>query len=377
VRRATDVLTPRVHLLIDTLGVGGAEVHLAEFARIDGIELTVGCLKDTGSDHVVERLRARGIEPRCVAIPAHLGPAAFLRVRRHLAEVHPALVHTHLGYADLLGGPAARSLRIPSVTTIHSHAPPATTRERVRARMTTIARRATADRVIAVSRSARDAYLASAGRDPTRVVVLHNGIGERPRPGSGAGVRRELGLEADDLVVATVSSLRPEKAHDVSVATAALLLPHFPALRLLVVGDGPLRSQIQRAAAALGDRVVVAGYRRDVMAALDAADVLLHPSRHDTLPTAILEAMACSVPVVATNVGGIGELVVDGITGSLVPCPPVAGEVAAAVARLLGDHGLRRRMGTAGRERFEAEFSIDRWVRRMRALYLSVLDGAR
>ena len=370
------MLTPRVHLLVDTLGVGGAEVLLTQYARLGGVEISVACLKATGAGHVAERLRASGIEPRCVGIPPHLGPSAFLRVRRHLAVVRPELVHTHLSYADLLGGPAARSLGIPTVATLHSYAPPSTPRDRMRARMTDIARRTAAARVIAVSRSARDAYLAT-GCDPRRVVVLHNGVGERPRPGSGAGVRRELGLARDDLVVAMLSSLRPEKAHDVALGAVALLLPRFPDLRLLVVGDGPLRAQVERSAAPLGDRAVLAGYRPDAMAALDAADVLLHPSRRDTLPTAILEAMACSLPVLATDVGGVGELVVDGETGSLVAPPPDAPRVAGALGRLLDDPGLRRRMGAAGRARYEAEFSVDRWARRMRDLYLSVLDGAR
>jgi glycosyltransferase involved in cell wall biosynthesis len=365
----------RVHLLIDTLGVGGAEILLTEFARIDGVELSVGSLKDVHSSHVAERLRSNGIEPRCVGIPPRLGVAAFRRVRRHLAELRPALVHTHLGYADLLGGPAARSLGIPSVTTIHSHTSAQTTRERVKLQLMAVARRASAARVIAVSESARMAYLASGADRPDRVVVLRNGIGGRPEPGSGRRVREELGLAPDDLVVAMVSSLRPEKAHDVALSTTRRLLPHFPGLRLLVVGDGALRPQIVRDAAPLGDRVVFAGYRPDVMAVLDAADVLLHPSRSDTLPTAIIEAMACSVPVVATDVGGIGELVLDGRTGKLVESPPSIAALAAALAPLLDDPGMRRVAGAAARERFDAEFTAARWARRMRELYLSVLDA--
>jgi glycosyltransferase involved in cell wall biosynthesis len=109
------------------------------------------------------------------------------------------------------------------------------------------------------------------------------------------------------------------------------------------------------------------------MAFLDATDVLLHPSRSDTLPTAVIEAMACSVPVVATNVGGIGELVEHGSTGTLVTPPPTAAAFAAALAPLLGDPGRRRRAGAAARARFEAEFTADRWARRMREIYLSVL----
>jgi glycosyltransferase involved in cell wall biosynthesis len=362
----------RVHALIDSLAVGGAEVLLAEFAHIDGVTLTVGALHDAGPTPVAARLRAAGVEPVCVGIPPHLGLTAFRRVRRHLAGVHPDLVHTHLGYADLLGGPAARSLGIPCVSTVHSVARAATARARVLERMTAVARGASATRVIAVSESARTVYLAGRRDRDDRVVVVPNGIGGRPERGTGARVRRELGLATDDLVVVTVSSLRPEKAHDVAVATARRLLPAFPSLRLVVVGDGPLRARVERDAAPLGDRVVLAGYRPDVMAVLDAADVLLHPSRADTLPTAVIEALACSVPVVATRVDGIAEIVADG-AGALVAPPPTAAAFATALAPLLADEALRRRAGAAGRARFEAAFTADRWARRMRDVYVSVL----
>ena len=365
--------TPRPSIRTCTLTVGGAEVLLTEFGRIEGVRLSVGALKDVGSSHVAERLRACGIEPLCVGIPPRLGVTAFRRVRRHLADVGPDLVHTHLGYADLLGGPAARSLGIPTVATIHSLARPATPRARVRQQMTTVARRTSAARVIAVSHSARLAYLALGADRPDRVLVVHNGIGGRAERGAGARVRGELGVAAGDLVLATVSSLRREKGHDVALAAVRMLLPAYPSLRLLVVGDGPLRGQVERDAGALGDRVVLAGYRPDVMAVLDAVDVLLHPSRSDALPTAVIEAMACSVPVVATDVGGIGELVEDGSTGTLVPPPPTAPSFAAALAPLLDDAGLRRRAGAAARARFEVEFTAERWARRMRAIYVSVL----
>jgi glycosyltransferase involved in cell wall biosynthesis len=368
----------RVHVLIDTLGVGGAEVLLADFAAVAapaGVELSVGYLKDVCADHAAVRLRAVGVEPRCVAIPPRLGLEAFRRVRRHLAQVRPELVHTQLGGSDLLGGPAARSLGLPTVATIHSHVPPPTTRDRVKARMMTAARSVSAARVIAVSEAARAAYLA-AGAAPQRVVVVHNGILGRAEPGAGRRVRSELGLGAHDLVAAMVSSLRPEKGHDVALDTVRALLGRFPSLRLVVAGDGPLRPWLQRAAATLGDRVVLAGYRPDILAVLDAADVLVQPSRADAFPTAILEAMAASVPVVATDVGGIGELVRDGVTGTLVAAPPSAAAFAAALAPLLRDGALRRRLGSAGRERFEQEFTAARWARRLREVYVEVLEGA-
>jgi glycosyltransferase involved in cell wall biosynthesis len=366
----------RVHALIDTLGVGGAEMVLAEFAEVaplGGIALSVGYLKEVPQSHSATRLRQAGIEPRPALIGRHLGPGAFRAVRHQLAEVRPDLVHTHLGYADLLGGPAARSLGLPVVSTLHAHAWPADARERVKLAAMALARRRAAARVVAVSDSARAAYLASGADRPEHVVVVRNGIAGTAQPGAGRALRAELGLAGDDLVVVMVSALRTEKAHDVALAAVGELLAAIPALRLLVVGDGPLRDEVQRAAAALGPRVLAPGYRGDVMAVLDAADVLLHPSRHDALPTTIIEAMAASTPVLATRVGGIPELVADGVSAVLVAAPPRPAQIAAALAGLLGDPQRRRRLAAAARARFEAEFTADRWALRMGELYRSVL----
>jgi len=369
----------RVHALIDSLGIGGAEMVLAEFAAVaplGGIELSVGYLKDVGeSARTASRLRAAGIEPRPVGISRHLGPAAFLAVRRQLAELSPEIVHTHLGYADLLGGPAARSLGIPAVCTLHSHAWEGSSRERMKMSAMRLTRRATAARVIAVSESARAAYLAIGADRPERVVVVRNGIAGTPEPDAGCALRAELGIGEAELVVAMVSRLRPEKGHDVALAAVAELLTSIPELRMLVVGDGPMRAAVQQMASALGDRVLAVGYRADVMAVLAATDVLLHPSREDALPTTIIDAMAASTPVVATRVGGIPELIADGVSGVLVPAPPVAAELAAALGALLRDPDRRRLLAAAGRERFEQEFTADRWSARMGQLYRSVLSS--
>jgi glycosyltransferase involved in cell wall biosynthesis len=370
----------RVHALIDLLDIGGAELLLAEFAAVaerGGIDLSVGYLKDVGAGHAAARLRAAGIEPHCAAIGPHLGPAALRAVRRQLAAMRPELVHTHLGYADLIGGPAAASLRLPVVSTLHAHAWPGDLRARAKLRAMTLARRVSAARVIAVSEGARAAYLTSGADRPERVVVVRNGIAGVARPGAGRRVRAELGIAPEALVVAMISSLRSEKAHDVAFAAVAQLAERFPALRLLVVGDGPLRSEVARGARPLGERALLTGHRDDVMAVLDATDVLLHPSRHDALPTTIIEAMACSVPVVATAVGGIPELVTDGVSGVLVGAPPVASALADELACLLGDPARRRALAAAARERFEREFTAAAWVRRVRAVYDAVLAARR
>jgi glycosyltransferase involved in cell wall biosynthesis len=112
------------------------------------------------------------------------------------------------------------------------------------------------------------------------------------------------------------------------------------------------------------------------MAVLDATDVLVHPSHFDAFPTTLLEAMSASVPVVATAVGGMLEIVEDGVSGVLIGPPPTAHELAAAIERLIADPGLRGRLAAAGRARYEREFEASGWARRVRGVYDDVLSRA-
>jgi glycosyltransferase involved in cell wall biosynthesis len=204
-------------------------------------------------------------------------------------------------------------------------------------------------------------------------VTVHNGIDVRVAAGAGPALRSELGLAPDDVILGMVSALRPEKSHDVAIEAVRLLRERFPAVRLLVVGDGAARQEVERLAAPLGDAVVLAGARADVMDVFDALDLCVHPSRADAFPTTLLEAMAASVPVVATAVGGIPEIVEDGVTGVLVDAPPSARRVADAVAALIRDPERRNALAAAGRARYEKLFTARPWAERTRAVYDAVL----
>ncbi len=367
----------RVHALVDTLGSGGAEFLLSDFAEVAagaGIDFSVASLKPiTSAAPAAERLRRGGLEPEAVPVTSLANPRELLRVRAHLAKVRPDVLHTHLGTADYFGGIAGWSLRIPLVTTIHADWWPENRADRVRTWLAARSRRHFADVVVAVSESARSAYL-TAGRDvPGHVVVVRNGIVDRARPGAGAGVRRELGLRSDELVVTAVSSMRPEKNFEGSIDAVGLLRDRFPQARLVIAGDGPHEDAVRRHAVGLGDAVILPGHREDVMELLDASDVLVHPSHFDAFPTTALEAMAASVPIVGTGVGGLLEIVEPGVSGVLVPPPPTAEAIADGLAPLLADAELRTRIGSAGRARYEREFDASAWVARMRALYERVL----
>ena len=370
----------RVHALVDSLRAGGAEFLLAEFAAVApeaGIELSVSSLNSiTPPAPAADRLRSRGIEPRGLGVTSMVRPRDLWRVRADLVRSQPNLVHTHLGVADFLGGIAARSLRIPSVATIHADWYPDGPADRARTWLASRARRGLAAIVLAVSDSARQAYIA-AGRDTgSHVEVLRNGIVDRARPGSGSAVRRELGLDDDELVLTSLSALRSEKGFECAIDALRLLRPRFPRARLVIAGEGPHEAAVRAHAAGMGHAVLVVGHREDSMELLDATDVVVHPSRVDAFPTTLLEAMSAGVPVVATRVGGIPEIVDDASTGLLVESPASPRSLAATLDGLLGDADLRRRLGAAGRARFERYFRAEPWVQRLRAVYDRVLADA-
>jgi glycosyltransferase involved in cell wall biosynthesis len=366
----------RVHALIDSLTLGGAEMLLVEFARVAGsaeVDLDVTSLRADPENPAAIRLREVGIEPAFVPV-ASLWRARDVRaVRRHLARAGPDLLHTHLGYADYLGCLAARTLGLAAVSTLHADYWDGGVRDRTRFRLMALARRTGARRVLAVSDAARRTYLAAGWDKPERVVTVRNGIAGRAEPGSGASVRSELGLAPDDLVVTMVSALRRGKGHAVAADAVRGLRERFPRLRLVIVGDGESRAEVERLVAPLGEAAILTGYRADVMRILDATDVLLQPSETEAFPTSVVEAMAAAVPVVASAVGGIPEAVEPGVSGALISPPPTAREVATALGALLDDDDARRRLGAGGQSRFEREFTGERWAERVRAVYDDVL----
>lgn len=356
--------------LIDHFVMGGAESQLTRFALAaegSGIRLSIACLEERDGNPAAAALAERGLAPVNLNLTGRHGPGSVRAVRRHIADVNPQVVHTHLGTSDVLGGLAARSLGIPAVSTIHAAkwGPGVGVKRRLV--------RACATRVIAVSDSARREYLRHGWAREDQIVTVHNGIDAIPDPGAGAEVRRQLGLQPDDLVVGMVSALRPEKGHDIALDVVRSLRGRFPNLRLMIVGRGALGDQIAAQAADLGDAVAMAGMRHDVMRVFDAVDVCLQPSRTDAFPTTLIEAMAASVPVLATAVEGIPEIITDGQTGVLVPAPPRAAEFAAALEALLADPDRRRLLATAARLDYERRLTTGPWVAGTRAVYDSVI----
>ena len=226
-----------------------------------------------------------------------------------------------------------------------------------------------ADVFVAVSGEDRRKMIEVEGVDPAKIRLIPNGI-PSPANGAGADVRTELGIEPGAPVLGVVCELRAQKALEVLFEAAALLLVEFPTLKVLVAGDGPERARLEEGARRLGvaDTVLFLGIRRDVPAVLAAVDVAVLSSDYEGSPLSVMEYMAAAKPVVSTRVGGVPELVQEDVHGLLVePRDPEA--LAEAVARLLRDPALAKRLGAEGRKRQQREFSLEAMVGRIEDLY--------
>ena len=230
-----------------------------------------------------------------------------------------------------------------------------------------IARRSAA--FIAVSREDRRRMIEVERIPAEAVTFVANGIDPLPA-GDGERVRRELGIDPDAPLVGAVAVLRPQKGLDVLVRAAALAARSVPDLRVVVAGEGPEREGLEALAAELGvaGRVMLVGRRSDVPDLLAAFDVAVSSSWFEGSPLAMMEYMDAGRPIAATRVGGIPDLIEDGVHGLLVE-PGDAEGLAAAIVDLLRDRGRAAEMGARARERRRAEFDLNGTVRALEELY--------
>jgi len=379
----------RVLTLLDAYRLGGAETLIAQLARVSaGAGLDLSVLSLHGPSEVNSRLAPLleqvGVTPHYLGVTRTLDVPAFRRLVRWIADAQVDVVHAHLEMSMTMGVPAGRLAGVPVVSTFHHVHRTLTGRASARERLAVeVATRGAA--TLFVSQASLDSFAERyrPGRPvPGSWRVVHNGIDVdyfAPAPGPDRpAFPADLGLEGRP-VVTVLAALRDFKGIRHAVAAWPEVVARYPEARLLLVGSGPeepaLRSQV--AAAGLTGSVVFAGMRSDVPEVLRASDVVLLPSIHgENLPTVLMEAGACGRPVVASDVGGISDIVADGETGLLVPPGSVPG-VAAAVLRLLDDPALAARMGAAGRRRVEERFDARRWAGHLREVYEEAVQSPR
>jgi glycosyltransferase involved in cell wall biosynthesis len=380
----------RIARIIGRLNVGGPARHAISLtagldpARFVTTLITGVAERDEGD--LSAEARARGVEP--VVVP-ELGPrirpgrdlVALGKLVRLLRTLRPDLVHTHTAKAGALGRVAARLAGVPTVIhTFHGHVlegyfSSSLTRlflqiERTLARIT--------DRIITVSPRVRQDLLARGIGRPEQVEVVPLGLDLArflDRPASPVGLREKLAIPSDAPLLGIVGRLVPIKDHPTLFHALALLQTHGPAPHLIIAGDGERREALKRLAQDLGlaSCIHFLGWRNDLEAILGELDVVICCSRNEGTPVALIEAMAAGVPVLSTDVGGVGDLIVHGETGWLVPSGNPSA-LARGIRELLTDAEPGAQLVPAARAAALGRHDLNGLLRRMEGLYTRVLE---
>jgi glycosyltransferase involved in cell wall biosynthesis len=295
------------------------------------------------------------------------------RLYRLMAREQIDVLHAHMPRASVPGAILARAAHVPVVVS-HEHGSwldgkvvrPFLDRNVV-ARLSTM--------MLAVSQWDRGQLIEREGIPPDRIDVLPNGI--LSPPDDGPSTLPELVVPPGTSLIGAVGRLYEVKGYDYLIRAVALLKERGLSVRCVLLGIGPAEAQLRALVAELGvgEEVRIVGRRDDVAAVTRALDVAILPSRWEGCPLAIIEYMALGAPIVASAVGGVPELIEDGVHGVLVrPRDPVA--LADGIQRLLEDRALAARLGEAAQERQRAEYSFDVAVGRLETLFLELSERA-
>lgn len=318
-------------------------------------------------------LDARYLSKLSPRIDPYADARAVAQVTRELRRLRPHIVHTHTAKGGMVGRLAART--VPRAKTIHSfhghvlhgYFSPRITKAYVSAERQ-LARRT--DRLLSVGERVREELLAAGIGRPAQHCTIAPGIAPLDLP-DRTDARAALGLSPEQGVVVILGRLTGVKRVDRALQVIKEVRKNDPDVVLLVAGGGDLEQELRIQAADLADAVRFMGWVADVGQVLSAADVILLTSDNEGMPVGLIEAAHAGVPAVATDVGGVGEVVLDGDTGFVVPIAVTA--LGTACSRLLVDSDLRGRMGDMAKRHAATQFSPSTLVRRHEDIYREVL----
>jgi len=379
-------LTPRKILhIITQLELGGAQRSTLQIlARLDRRRYAPTLISSNGplshearqipglTVHLWPTLR-RQIHPLADGV-------AFARLTSFIRREQFHLVHTHSSKAGILGRWAAHAAHGPAIVhTIHGfafHAYQTALVRRGYQQLERLTSRIT-DRLIVVSEHDRRAGLDAGIGHPSQYRLIRYGVEARRVATDGArqSVREELGITPTAPLIGTVACLKPQKAPLDFVRACRIMKRELPEAHFVLIGDGTQRPRVERwrRRFALDDSLHLLGWRRDVPRLLSALDVFVLASRWEGLPIACLEAKAAGLPIVATSVGGVPEVVANGVNGLLVP-PARPEQLASVVIDLLHHDEARNRFGEASYASLDGACSIERMVTQTEELYETLLN---
>jgi glycosyltransferase involved in cell wall biosynthesis len=347
-------------------GLGGQEVRTLDEARWTVERRWRVLLAAQPGSRLLERARAAGLETAAVCMRAPFDPRGLAGLVRLIRRERVSLVHTHSSIDAWLGGMAARLCRIPVVRTRHVSIA-------IRKGLNPVYRWL-ADRVITSGEAIRR-LVVDVGVPAERVVAIPAGVRLEAFPFGARAPETARALRLGSPVIGSVAMFRGSKGHPQLLQAFAMIREKRPTASLLLVGDGIRRTWVEQLVreAQLGEAVVFTGFRPDVPALLGTMDCFAQAStRTEGVPQALLQAFAAGVPVVASRIGGIPEVVADGLTGLLVPSES-AEALAAGIGRVLDDPEAAAQRARAARALVEARFSHVHAIDRLLGVYEELL----
>ena len=359
---------------------GGAKTHILTLLKyIDQTRFAVNliCLNDGA---LAEEARTAGIQVRVFSMASNVDMMVIHRLARFLRHQAPDLVHTHGVRANLCGRSAARLAGQKHIlTTIHSLVSLDYQTRLGNSFFSLVDRLSTpmAEHLVCVSHQLK-ASMVNQGVPAEKISVIHNGIDVTPYAelsrNDGLAARQEWYLTPEQKVVGTVGRLVPIKGYDIFLQAAAKVAAYAPDTMFLMVGDGPCEGALQLQVRELGleDRVIFAGHRNDIPRLFRAMDMFVISSFSEGGPIVLLEAMASEIPVVATRVGGVPEVLKDNVNGLMAePGNPL--DLADKMIRLLKNPELGTRFCQAGLDTLHSEFTRERVTKKTEQLYERIL----
>ena len=377
-RHAADDDRPTICHVIHALGVGGAEVLVDVMARrlSDQYRSVIAVLDDVGE--IGEQLSADGFVVEHLQRQPGIDRGCAKRLNAFGDRENVQIYHAHQ-YTPFFQAMLSRGLtgRRPVLFTEHGrHFPDVRSRKRSLVNRLLLRKQ---DRLVGVGDAVRQALIKNEGLPAGRVEVVYNGVDLQAlataSPQARLRVRSEFRFHQDDFVAVQVARLHELKDHSTAIQAIDKARRTIPNLRLLIVGEGEQRAAIEAEIEArhLEEHVVLAGTRTDIADLLAASDVFLMSSISEGIPLTIIEAMAAGLPVVATAVGGIPEMIRNEQSGFLVPAEDFAG-LAKALVRLEQDPLLRQALADVGREAADAQFSLQRMLNGYSTMYQEMLN---
>ncbi len=364
----------RIFYILNRLRIGGLEnvaLELANALNPDRFECTIVSFARP------DPLQEKRLRPhvRLVALDKKQGNdlSVFYRLYRLFRDARPHIIQTHNWGTLLEGVSSGKVAGVPIII----HAEHGTVEERKRNIVIQRWVWKHIDQVLGVSEAHRMKLAQVIGFPLNKIKIIGNGIdlNRFSVQGDKARIRGQLGLPLEGCYIGAVGGLRPVKDHALLLRAMAKLMGRSEALRLVVSGGGPLADTLQSQALSLGiqGRTHFLGARDDIHNILNTLDIFVLPSKSEAMPLSLLEAMACGLPVVASAVGGIPEMVENGQTGMLVP-PKDETALVAALERLIANEKERTAMGIAARQAVEKRYGLEAMVKEYEALY-DLLSG--